>query len=337
MAPTPSRGRRKHPSHRRPRPRWILPAAVAVLLALLAVPALRLLDRPARPGFDAARALGHIHDQVALGPRVPGTEAHRATQAYLVEALEPYADQVGVHTFSVPDAHDTTRVHEGANIVASFRPDAGRRVMLAAHWDTRPFADRDPDPARRGEPVPGANDGASGAAVLLELARLFADTPPPVGVDLVFFDLEDLGDDLPADTPPDAPRNAFALGSEAFAADHPDYRPAYGILLDMVCDADLRIPREQNSVTYARPVMDRVWAAADRVGADAFLDEAGGAVMDDHVAFLRRGIPVVDLIHAPFPETWHTTADTPDRCSEESLQQVGDVVVEVVYGDEGGA
>src|SRR5690606_22984696 len=124
-----------------------------------------------------------------------------------------------------------------------------------------------------------------------------------------------------------------AIGSAAFAEAYPAYRPAYGILLDMVCDRDLRIPKEAHSVAYARAVVDRVWAAARRVGADAFVDEPGQAVVDDHVAFLRRGIPVVGLIHTPFPATWHTTADTPDRCSAASLQQVGEVVLEVIYGE----
>lgn len=285
-----------------------------------------------KPDFDGTRALAHVEAQVAFGPRIPGTEGHRRTRDYLVQTLTSYADQVSTHSFTHTDVHDATRVYEGYNVVASFRtdPEVTKRVMLAAHWDTRPWADRDPDPARRTQPVPGANDGASGVAVLLEMARLLEAIPPNVGVDLVFFDLEDLGDDVDeADS--NAVRNPFAIGSEAFAASYADYRPTYGILLDMVCDRNLSIPIEANSLAYAPQVVEKVWSAADRVGATAFVRRRGPAVTDDHIAFLKRGIPVIDLIQTPFPPYWHTTADTPDQCSAASLQQVGDVLVEVVY------
>ncbi|MEM6337464.1 MAG: M28 family peptidase, partial [Bacteroidota bacterium] len=177
-------------------------------------------------------------------------------------------------------------------------------------------------------PVPGANDGASGVAVLLEMARLFADQPPEAGIDIVFFDLEDQGN-LPGDSA--MASIPYALGSEIFVRDTPNYRPSYGILLDMVGDANLRIPREANSERYAKAVLDRVFEAAEAVGADAFKDELGQAIVDDHLPFLRKGIPVVDLIHTPFVPYWHTTEDTPDKCSPESLGQVGDVLIELLY------
>ncbi|MDX1418592.1 MAG: M28 family peptidase [Rubricoccaceae bacterium] len=322
----PTRGARVPPD----RLVWVGGAVLAVLAAALIA---LLLMRDARPEFSGARALALIEEQVAFGPRVPGTEGHAAMLAWLQERLEARADAVRLHPFTHPDARDSTRVWEGTNVVASFnlQPEGGRRVMLAAHWDTRPAADQDPDPARRGEPVLGANDGASGVAVLLEMARLLEETPPEVGVDLLFFDMEDLGDDVPpgADS---AAANPFAIGSEAFAAAHPDYRPAFGVLVDMVCDRDLRIPKEAYSRINAPEVLERVWAAAERVGAAAFLDEPGGPVVDDHLAFLRRGIPVVNLIHYPFPDAWHTTADVPEACSAASLEQVGETLVEVLYG-----
>ena len=242
---------------------------------------------------------------------------------------------MNLQPFTAPDAHDSTKVWEGTNVVASFnlQPTGGQRVLLAAHWDTRPFADQDPDPAQRSQPVPGANDGASGVAVLLEMARLLHAQPLNVGVDLVFFDLEDLGDDLGPDADTSAAANAFALGSRAFVEANSQYRPQYGILLDMVCDADLRIPQEAFSRINAPHVVERVWAAAERVGATAFVNEPGGPVVDDHVAFLQRGIPMIDLIHYPFPSTWHTTGDVPAACSAASLQQVGNVLVEVLYGE----
>src|SRR5690606_16818864 len=140
-----------------------------------------------------------------------------------------------------------------------------------------------------------------------------------------------LGDDRPPGTDSVA-SNPFAIGSEAFAADHPQYRPAYGVLVDMVCDRDLRIPQEAYSRIHAAEALARVWEAAERAGAEAFLDEPGGPVVDDHIAFLRRGIPVVNLIHYPFPDTWHTTADVPAACSAGSLEQVGATLVELLYG-----
>ncbi len=196
-------------------------------------------EQKVRPDFDGARALDYVERQVAFGPRVPGTEAHRQTRDFLVQTLSQFADQVGVQRFSYTDRHDSTKTYEGSNIIASFNvgPDYRRRIMLAAHWDTRPTADKDPVEANRLLPVPGANDGASGVAVLLELASLMKATRPGIGVDIVLFDLEDLGDELEEEADDtSAVRNPFSIGSEAFASANPDYRPSYGIVLDMVCD-----------------------------------------------------------------------------------------------------
>lgn len=283
-----------------------------------------------RPVFDAARAFADVERQVAFGPRVPGTDAHAAQLNWMTARLDSLGLVVDRQRVAFADPADSTRVFEGTNVVAAFRPQARRRVVLAAHWDSRPVADNDPDPSRRSEPVMGANDGGSGVAVLLEIARLLIDSPPPgdTGVDLVFFDLEDLGE-----TTGDSLDVPYAAGSELFMQANPSYRPAWGILLDMVGDENLRIPREGFSQRYAPAVLDRVWAAARRVGSPAFLDEVGTPVQDDHIAFLSRGIPVIDLIHTPFPETWHTTFDTPERMSAESLGQVGRVVIEALWTD----
>ena len=313
---------------------------VVVILAIIAG-AWIVFFRDVNPPFNGEHALEDIQTQVAFGPRIPGSEGHERTRAFLVETFERYAEQVGEQTFTYIDRHDTTHIVEGVNIVASFnlKPRKQKRVMLAAHWDTRPFADRDLTESNRSLPVPGANDGASGVAVLLEMARVFAAEPPDIGVDIILFDLEDMGDNSNDQSTEEAAldsvtvRNPFAIGSEYFAEHQPEYRPEYGVLLDMVCDANLRIPKEANSVRYARPIVDKVWAAANEVGASAFIDEQGQAIMDDHFAFLQRGIRVVDLIHWPFPSYWHTVRDTPDKCSAESLQQVGEVLVELIYNE----
>lgn len=314
--------------------RVVVGLAVAALLALILAAVVWMQSRPEPlPVFDEARAYSHVIEQTDFGPRIPGTAGHDSTRAWLVERFGLYADQIAEQQLRIPDPRDTSRAFTGTNIIASWNPASRRRILLAAHWDTRPVADNDPDPARRIEPVLGANDGASGVAVLLEIARLLDAEPLTrgVGVDVILFDLEDLGTNAPV---ADSLRIPFAMGSEMFVLHNPSYRPVWGVLLDMVGDRNLRIPKEGFSRQYAPEVLARVWAAADRVGATAFVDEAGPAIQDDHVPFLRAGIPVVDLIHAPFPDTWHTVSDTPENVSAESLGQVGRVLVALLWGEE---
>ena len=256
------RAQRKVP----PRPLWRRPwvlAAIAALVLLLVFLVPTLSDT--KPKFDGERAYAEVVRQVEFGPRVPGTAAHDAARAYFVETLTPLADRVLEQTFTYTAPNSTT--YTGTNVVASFNldPNVGTRVLLAAHWDSRPRADRDLDPAKRDEPVLGANDGASGVAVLLEMARLLAAEPPGVGVDIVLFDLEDLGDYETADT--SAARIPFALGSAAFVRDNPTYRPTFGILLDMVGGEDLRIPQEAYSRTNARAVVENHLGFDGRIAA----------------------------------------------------------------------
>ncbi len=328
MAKRKAKARKKVP--RQVVPVWRRPVVLAAAVVLLVALALGLWSlSDTKPTFDGDRAYADVVQQVEFGPRMPGSEGHDRTRQWLVETLTPLADRVLEQPFTslLPDS---TTV-EGTNIVASFNldPGSGTRIMLCAHWDTRPHADRDPDPAKHRDPVPGANDGGSGVAVLLEMARLLATDAPDVGVDLVFFDLEDSGT-YASDTTANVP---FAIGSAAFVRDNPTYRPTFGILVDLVGDENLRIPKEGFSMRYAPRLVERVWAAAEEVGAEAFIDTPGGAIEDDHVPFLRAGIPVIDLIHQPFPATWHTTSDTPEHVSPRSLGQVGQVLVEVVYSE----
>jgi hypothetical protein len=284
-----------------------------------------------KPSFDGNRAFTLLQAQCEFGPRTPGSEGHRQCGDFLVRELQKYADKVWEQTFDYRDKEDTSAVYKGRNIIASFNinPKENYRVLLCAHWDTRPFSDKDPDPAKRSLPVLGANDGASGVAVLLEMARILEENPTNFGVDIVLFDLEDMGS-YNASAYPDS-LNQFCVGSEYFAANSKIYRPRYGILLDMIGDKNLVIKKEGYSWSNARDIVEKVWAAAEKTGATAFVDEIGEPLFDDHIAFLQRGIKVIDLIDFGYPY-WHTTEDTPDKCSAESLQQVGGVLVEVLYG-----
>lgn len=269
--------------------------------------------------FDRTRALEWVERQVAGGPRIPGSVGHGRWKSEMVNVLEGLADDVRLHAFEANSIPMT-------NVIASFRPDLGERIFLMAHWDTRPHADEDPDPARRADPVPGANDGASGVAVLLEVARQLSAEAPRRGVDLFFVDGEDSGTQGEPDS--------WALGSQALAAAlvGAGYRPRLGILLDMVGDRDLRIPQEGFSLAWA-PVETRwLFEVAAGLGLSAFDPVPGKMVTDDHLPFLRRGIPCVDLIDLDYPY-WHTVADTPDKVSAESLGQVGDLVMAVVRAE----
>ena len=317
---------------------WPTGVVLVILLSVLAILLLRgdppagTADLPTvtRPVFVAEGAMDMARRQVAFGPRIPGTPAHDSTRAWIVETLRQRGARVIEQPVEVRHPR-TGRVIQGTNIFASYDTTASRRILLAAHWDTRAVADNDPDLSRRDEPVMGANDGASGVAVLLEMARLLDETPPPVGVDLAFFDLEDVGE--PGfDT--DSTALPYALGSAAFVRDNPQYRPAYGILLDMVGDRSLVLQKEGFSMQGAADIVARVWEAARRVGADAFVDEVGPPIFDDHIPFLQRGIPMIDLIQTPFPESWHTTSDTIDRLDSGALGQVGSTLVEVIWAME---
>jgi Zn-dependent M28 family amino/carboxypeptidase len=195
------------------------------------------------------------------------------------------------------------------------------RVLIATHYDTRSTADQDQDQSRRDQPINGANDGGSGVAVLLEIAMLWQEQPPPIGVDLIFFDGEDFGRGADLDD--------YFLGSKAYVRDFPNYRPRWGIVIDMVGDASLDIRKERDSLARAPEVVERIWNAAARVRSSGIIDERGGLLYDDHTAFLEKGIPVVLVIDFRYP-WFHTTADTIEKCSADSLGQVGRTVMEAV-------
>ena len=255
-----------------------------------------------------------------MGPRSHGTDEKVQAEEWIQKLLREAGAAVTVHEFR-HTAKSSTAPTSFRNIVGRFRPAESKRILLGTHYDTRSWADRDPKESERIYPIPGANDGGSGVVVLLGLADVWKAKPPPCGIDLVFFDGEDFGRDSIWED--------YFLGSKAWVRDYPDYRPEWGIILDMVGDRDLTIRKERHSLEKAPAVVNRVWAAALRAGSKAFLDEPQSTVIDDHTAFLDKGIPVILLLDFDYP-WFHTSDDTPNKCSPESLGQVGRAVLEAV-------
>ncbi len=255
---------------------------------------------PDATSFDGLRAYEDVKTQVAFGPRIPGTQGHAQIRDWMRAELESAGWQVEVQ-------ESEAMGHSIFNVVAK-RSDEPPQVILGAHYDTRMFADSDPDPANRSLPVPGANDGASGVAVLMELARSLPEDT--VNVWLVFFDAEDNGRIAGWD---------WILGSREFVANNP-VQPRAVVIVDMIGDTDLNIYKERNSDAV---LIDQIWATAGSLGyEDRFLADYKYSMLDDHTPFLEAGIPAVDLIDFDYPY-WHTLEDTPDKVSPESLEAVG--------------
>lgn len=278
--------------------------------------------RGPRTRFDGERAFGYLRRQLDFGPRVPGTAGHRQAGDWLVGLLRDRADTVIVQEWvHVTLGGDSLPMR---NVLARFRPAASERVLYVAHWDTRPVAERDPDPARRDLPIPGANDGASGVALLLGVADALRSEAPAVGVDLLFVDGEDFGD---------FDRDQDVLIGSAWFADHlpsPSYQPLFGVVWDMVADRDLRIHQEVHSVQAAPEVVARVWRAAEELGyGSVFVPQAKYSIDDDHLPLLRRGLRVIDVIDFEYP-FHHQLADDLAAVSPAALQVVGDVALSLV-------
>lgn len=293
----------------------------------LLVPPL-LLPAQDIPEFDGTRAYGFLEAQCALGPRNPGSPGHKKGREYIVDMITPLADTVIIQPFSHQDPYSGAML-QLTNIIGRFHPEMTERMWIAAHWDTRPWADRDPDRENRNKPVPGANDGASGVAVLLELAHIFSNAPPPVGIDLVFLDGEDMGKEGDLDN--------FFNGSRYLARHIPPPIPSHAIVLDMVGDKELELPIEENSWLQAPELVRELWSLAESLGLEPFESRIEYSVSDDHVVLFREGgIPAIDIIDFNYPNrytnTWHTLQDTPDKCSPESLAVVGTLLVHHVYG-----
>jgi len=278
------------------------------------------------PEFSGEVAFQYLRIQTDFGPRNPGSPGYSRCKEYLINELRYYAEVVTTQSFT---GFARGKTYSLTNIIASFNSQSPDRVLFCAHWDTRPWADMDSNRSNRKKPILGANDGASGVAVLLELARIFHRNPPPIGVDIVLFDGEDLGQE--------GDLSGYAQGSKYFA-DHKDpaYNPRYGILLDMIGEKDVRIPKEQYSLKYAFSVVNYAWSVAHqlamqgRIPIQTFSDVTGPAVYDDHIPLNQVGIPTIDLIDFDYPY-WHTLEDTPDKCSANSLAAVGTLLTTLAY------
>lgn len=304
-------------------------------------------DKPKKtvvvPQFNADSAYQYVAQQTQYGPRVPLTDAHSRCAEWLTAKLEEYADTVIVQDFR-------TRLYDGRgidgqNLIGVFNPKAKKRIVLCAHWDSRPYADHDPDEANSRKPIDGANDGASGVGVLLECARQFKAMPlrEGLGVDIVFFDLEDYGPHQEESMKYyDEAVNHWALGSQYWSK-HPHvygYKAYYGILLDMVGGSNPNFPKEYYSQGYAAWVSNKVWRCAFDLGyRPQFSNELGTMISDDHIPMNQMaGIPTIDIIDLQpnsinecFPDVWHTVNDNLEHIDKTTLGMVGDVLLHVVY------
>lgn len=267
-----------------------------------------------KAAFDADKAWGHLLKQCDFGPRVPGTQAHLNTRDYMAQELKKTCDDVKIQDFSYHWKYGRKTLDLFNVIGTQNWKEAKVRVVLTAHWDSRPMSDQDPEPANRNKPVPAANDGASGVAVLLELARAMKGRlPKDLGVMYFMNDGEDLGPGS----------EEMYLGVRQFVRELQTPKPNYGILLDMIGDKDLTVPMEPSSMRLAPSLLRAFYRHAASIGMQGtFPSEYGPEIEDDHLVLNRGGIPTIDLIDFDY-EPWHTVNDTPDKCSAESLRKIG--------------
>ena len=282
------------------------------------------------PNFDEDRAFDYLIAQCDFGPRNPGSEGYYACLEFMISELDKTADEIILQNFSYQEQRDKRR-YDLENVIARYNPDAEFQTIISCHWDTRPWADEETNRRDREQPIMGANDGASGVAVLLELAKILGENPPPIGVNLVFFDGEDMGVRGENET--------YCQGSRYFAKNLPIPRPNEAINLDMVGDKQLVLPIERYSLEFHPKLVRYLWDRARDMGLDAFEGRVDYAIYDDHVPLYEiAGIPAIDLIDFKYPNSyanfWHTLDDVPENCSAESLGQVGRLMVDYIYNRE---
>lgn len=295
------------------------------------------------PTFDADSAYQYVADQVACGYRTPGSEGQRRCADYLAAQMRRWCDTVIVQNFTTTlwDGREVP----GKNIIATINgrqgAEANKHVLLGAHWDSRLWADHDPDKANHRKPFDGANDGASGVGVLMELARAIATQPLDVAVDFIFFDVEDQGVPEWADS---YMEDSWCLGSQYWSR-HPHvpyYTAVYGVLLDMVGTEQPRYTKEQISRQYAGNIMNKMWTVADAIGyGGIFVNSETDPILDDHYYVNRlAGVPMIDVVQnsrgVSFFKHWHTMGDNMQHVDRNSLKAIGEVLLKMLYGDYGG-
>jgi putative aminopeptidase FrvX len=291
------------------RRKTMIKSVVGVALAAGLAGAVAIFGAP-KQDFDGARAFDLLKKQCDFGPRPVGTVAHEKTRDYLVHQMQGATDKVVLQDF---DYSKLGKKYRLTNILGIINPAGTQKIMLSAHWDTRPTADQDKILNNRNKPILGANDGASGVAVLLELARVLKAKKPTACIYLMLFDGEDVGPDI----------KNMLLGARYFARHMDAYKPEAMILIDMIGDSDLQIYQEANSVNSDRKLVETVWSTAASLGYDKqFPSEIKYNIEDDHLPMQEAGVPSIDLIDFDYP-AWHTLNDTVDKCSAESLEAVG--------------
>ncbi|MCF7859293.1 MAG: M28 family peptidase [Candidatus Cloacimonetes bacterium] len=272
------------------------------------------------PAFDADKAYSHLEKQCEFGARYPNSDGIELCRDYIINELTKFQALIELQEFSITVEGEAIK---GINIIARFYPQMSRRILIAAHYDTRPWADKEEDIALHETPIPGANDAASGVAVLLELARLISmQQPQQFGLDLVFFDLEDMGSYGENDT--------WCLGSTYFADNYVKPKPEKAIVVDMIGDSDLSINMEYFSYHNSPILVKEVWEIADRLGYNEFQPKITNQIYDDHYPLIAAGFNAIDIIDFEYP-FWHTLEDTPDKCSPGSLKIVGQTLTELIY------
>lgn len=291
------------------------------------------------PDFEADSAYSYLVRQCDFGPRVVNSDAHKRCGDYIVDYFKRLGLQV-VEQEAVLTRYDGEKLNS-RNIIASYASEKKERILVCAHWDSRPWADNDPNEANHKKPILGANDGASGVAVMMEIARLLQEKKPSVGIDFVCFDAEDCGVPQWAETN-DNSEESWCLGSQYWAS-HPhvaNYKARFGILLDMVGGRGASFYQEGFSLRYARDIVTKVWNAAERAGYGSFFPKTpGGYITDDHVPVNKTaGIPTIDIVPyydelsgSSFGPTWHTVNDTPENIDPNTLKAVGQTVMQVIY------
>lgn len=286
--------------------------------------------------FNADSAYQNVKNQVDFGPRIPGSEGHKKCADYLIKELSRYGADTVIEQRSVVTAFNGDKLPIN-NIMGQFNKNVSKRILLLAHWDTRPWADAEADRAKHSTPILGANDGGSGVGVLLEIARCLGLKKSTIGVDILFVDAEDYG----ASGEDSKYEDSWCLGTQYWVKNMPynsNNVPMYGILLDMVGGRDARFHRDQVSMVYAQYIANRVWSVAINSGyGSSFVNAIGGSVIDDHYYINQAGIPCVDIIENLNPQTqsfnptWHTLDDNMSNIDRNSLKAVGQTVLNLIY------